>query len=511
MAIWGSSLTSAISGIKASQRALEVTGHNLTNAETKGYTRQRLNLSDYTYSTVGVNGNQEIKVGNGVDIDEVQQIRNTFLDISYRNEVSTMKFYEAQMYGVSEMESILGEQVGGVSYSTIINRLWDSMNELSKHPEGIESRAGFVQNAALLIEQGNQIQKQFSDYQYMLNDKVKDLVDEVNGISSKIQELNGIISSTEIGGANANDYRDQRNNLLDRLGEIIDITYYEDMSGSVIVNAEGRNIIDQTSFTKIQAVIDDPDAPFYKVTWEGGETPVFDLDGIDTKKREDRGELKGVLALRGDKNVDYTYLEDSAKYAEIKDSVLMKTMAQFDYLLQKTVSKINDLVTHDPAVGGNKVYGLDGSEGVPLFIEIKKGVGLKAGNIMINPIIKNNVEKLGLSKDVTDPGDNEVVMNMIKAFEEKTLKIEPDAAYKLSINSYYGSFVAELGGSGKNAINHYNNQSKLVSQVNNQRQSIAGVSTDQELSNMIMFQQAYNANAKVITVIDEMVESLLNL
>lgn len=508
MAIWGSSLTSAISGMSASQRALEVTGHNLTNAETKGYSRQRVNLTDYTYSQVGLDGTRVLKVGNGVDIDDVAQIRNTFLDISYRNEVSTMKFYEAQMYGVSELESILGETVSGISFSKIMGNMWESLNELSKHPEGIETRASFVQSAVLFVEQSNQIQKQMQEYQYMLNDKVKDLVDEVNGISANIVDLNTIIAEAEAGGANANDYRDQRNNLLDRLGEIMDISFYEDISGNVIVNTEGRNIIDSLSYTKIDIKVDSADQPLYRVIWEGSDTSVFSLDNIDPKHHDDRGQLKGVLALRGDQNVDHTYLSDPAKYAEIKDSILMKTMAQFDYLVNKVTTMVNDIVT-------DGTYGLDGTVGEPLFVAIKdltsSSDDLKAGNIKINTDILNDVAKLGLTKDVTEPGNNSVVMEIIGAWNNEDLKIDPNADYKLSINNYYGSLVADLGGDGTNAINHFKNQSMLVNQVNNQRLSVMGVSTDQELSNMIMFQQAYNANAKVISVIDEMVESLIHM
>lgn len=508
MAIMGSSLSSAVSGLSASERALEITGHNLTNAETIGYSRQRVNQSDSHYSVSGFSGQQELLVGTGVSIQQVAQIRDMFLDMSYRDEASTMKFYEAQMYGVNELESILGETVGGTSFSDIIGNMWNALNELSKHPEGLESRASFIQSAVLFVDQANQIQKQMYDYQYMLNDKVNNLVEEVNDISERVVQLNTIIVESEAGGANANDYRDERNNLLDRLGEIIDITYHEEPNGSVVVNAEGYTIIDGISYAEMDTVVTDPNAPLSKPIWKDSGIDVFYGD-IDPKNNEDKGELKGVLALRGDANVDYTYLEDKTKYAEIEDSILMKTMAQFDYLIHKMTTTINSIVTAD-------TYGLDGSAGEPLFLPVKDLTGnptddLKAGNIKINESIKNEVAKLGLTKDPTKPGDNSVVMEIIEAWNEDKLKIDPNADFDLNINNFYSSMIADLGGSGTNAINHYQNQSMLVNQINNQRLSIMGVSTDQELANMIMYQQAYNANAKVITVIDEMVDSLMNL
>ncbi|WP_105616951.1 flagellar hook-associated protein FlgK [Vallitalea okinawensis] len=508
MAIMGSSLSSAVSGLSASQRALEVTGHNVTNAETLGYTRQRVNQSDSHYSLFGFSGQQELLVGTGVSIQEVAQIRDMFLDMSYRDEASTMKFYEAQMYGVSELESILGETVGGTSFSDIIGNMWETLNELSKHPEGLEARASFVQSAVLFVDQANQIQDQMYDYQYMLNDKVNNLVDEVNDISEQIVQLNAIIAEAEAGGVSANDYRDERNNLLDRLSEIIDIKYHEEPNGSVVVNAEGYTMIDGTSYVEMDTVVTDPNAPLSKPVWKDTNIDVFYGD-IDPDNNEDKGELKGILALRGDSNVDYTYLEDSTKYEEIEDSILMKTMAEFDYLIHHITSTINSIVT-------TNTYGLDGTAGEPLFLPVKDLTGnadddLKAGNIMINEDILNDVAKLGLTRDPSLPGDNTVVLEIIEAWNEDSLKINPNADYDLSINNFYSSMVAELGGAGTNAITHYESQSMLVNQINNQRLSIMGVSTDQELTNMIMYQQAYNANAKVITVIDEMIDSLMNL
>lgn len=507
MAVISTGFSSAISGLDASKKALEVTAHNLSNVDTIGFSRQRVDQRDSHYSNIGGLGFNEFKVGTGVSITQITQIRDIFLDMTYRDESSRLKFYEAKMYGVNELEAIIGEKVGGVSFSSILGSIWESLNELEKHPDGIEARGSFVQNAALFADQANEIAKKFDEYQLDLNNKAYNLVEEVNSLTSQISELNKVIAQAEASGAHANDYRDQRNLHLDRLSEIIDIKYREEPNGMVTVSAEGHQVVVGASHVEMDTVITSPDEPFHQPIWKNTQKKVFNDREISTKKDNDKGELKGTLLLRGNKIVDHTYLTDPVKYEEIEDSVLLKTMAEFDYLVHSVTEKFNEILA--PSAGDGP-YGLDGSQGIPLFLKIDNTNPRAAGNIVVNKEVLNDVAKLCLSKDKDDLNDNSVVLEILEAWDNEDLKIDPDAKFEMGINEYYESLVNGLASIGKQSENQFVNQNTLVNQINGQRLSIMGVSSDEELTNMIKYQQAYNANAKVISVMDEMIESLIN-
>lgn len=506
MAIMSAGFSSAMAGLDISKKALEVTAHNLSNAETKGYSRQRVNLGDARYTSLGNSGLKEYKIGSGVSIQDIAQIRNMFLDISYREEASTKKYYEARVNGVEEFEAVLGETVLGTSFATVMSNLWNTMQELSKAPEGIENRGSFVQSAALFVEQASNTFDQFKEYQKTLDRKAMGLVDEVNSLTQKIADYNKIIVKEEASGQRANDYRDERNMALDRLSEIISITSNEDINGMVNVNAEGYQVVNGTSYGLMETRVIGPDAPFERPYWKDTNMPVYSDGKISVEKGNDKGELKGVLIMRGDYIPDYTYLKDPAKFEKIKEQPLLKTMAQFDFVVNNVVEKLNGVV--NPATG-RKPFGLDGSQGINLFSKIDSGKGWTATNIKVNDEVKNNVSKLCLQLDKDAPSDRTIVNKMLDAWNEKDMKITPGAKYSTNVSDFYNQIIGDLGSAGNEAKAELNNQTVLLYQISNQRESSKGVSSDEELANMIRFQQAYNANAKVISVIDKMVETLI--
>ena len=138
------SLIRAASGLAASQNGLYVTGHNLSNANTTGYVRQQSMQQESNYLTIGYQGKDILSVGLGVDVAQIRQIRDSFLDQNYRNEIGRYGFYNAQSQTIDEIEAVLGE-IDGESISQSINDLWDSLNELSKNPSGQETR-GILSN-----------------------------------------------------------------------------------------------------------------------------------------------------------------------------------------------------------------------------------------------------------------------------------------------------------------------------------------------------------------------------
>ncbi len=530
-----SSLSRAMSALRANQTGLTTTAHNLANVNTQGYVKQQVLMNDTSYQTIGRNSTGIMQLGTGTDVQVIRQVRDQFLDAAFREENSRYGFYSAQSTTVDEVESILGE-TEGEAFSKIMNGLWESLSELSKHPEGLETRGSLVQNAVLFIEKANLISQQLQEYQVNMNTEVMNKVDRINDIGHEIKRLNELISSNEVGGAHANDYRDQRNQLLDELSYMVDVDYKEDARGNVQVSVERVPFVTTTDVNEMgviqaenkSAMVDpywpnmgDPTAtpPIYRKVYNFSNPtgPQYD---------NNKGELKGLIMSRGSRAANYTDLQDATVFNdEVKKSAIMTVQAQFDNLVHGVVTMINDVVSPNTAGAldlANAPYGLNGTQGYELFsrkyVDRYDGSGnynvedptndvslYSAGNIEVNKDILLDYNKIALSKTLGDDGDSSVVESILDKWQKPFSVLDPSSSGELDYVDYYNNFVANVGNLGSVAGSEMSNQHTLITQIDNQRSSVMGVSSDEELGNMITFQHAYNAAARVVSTINDMI------
>lgn len=527
------SISRAVTALRTSQQALTTSSHNLANVHTDGYSRQQVIMGDSNYSKVGFNGTTMFQVGLGVDVQAVRQVRDQFLDMAYREENGRNGFYNAQSQSVEEIEVVLGE-IEGESFSEVLNDLWVSLNELSKHPDGLETRGTFIQNAALFVDRSNLISEQLQGYQNQLNTEIVEKVDRINAIGEEIYALNEVISANEIGGANANDHRDTRNNLLDELSGIIEITYKEDQAGNVIVRAENADFVSSIGVNEMQLEAAEDYSLLVSPIWKNGQIPVFDFNHeVSPAKDNDKGYLKGLLLSRGTKDADYRDMQDPIYYEKyIEPSIIMKAQAQFDQLIHGVVTLINDTLAPNTAPPGsvldsaNAPYGLDGSQGTEIFsratLERYDSLGntieedfsdpytlYSAGNIKINPDVLNDYNKIALSPNSGENGSNVIVEDILEAWQSPFAGLEPTSTSVVNFNEYYEGFVTDIGNSGSSVTNIMENQELMLNQINGQRAQLSAVSSDEELASVIKYQHAYNAAAKVVQTIDSMLEQLV--
>ncbi len=611
-----SSLQVGVSGLTASQNALNTTAHNLANVGTKGYTRQQVVMADFAYQKWGVNHISTLQTGLGVNIETVRQVRSSFYDKSYRTEVGRQAFYEAQYESVQEVESMFGE-LEGVAFQDSLKNFWTSIQELSKQPDAIEVRATLVQNAESILERANTIYKQLNEYQLNLNRQISDKVSRVNEIATGISDLNRKISLYESNGVeHANDLRDERNNLLDELGGLINITYKENANGVVTVSAEDMPLVTETGTNKMGVAKVSESSDFLKPVWVAFKADVFNLDRPSTTENQsDIGSLRGLLVARGSEKANYTdipvkpveadytdqnqYKADLAAYEvkaaeynkNVNVSVIMTSQAQFDQLIHGMVTAINDIlapnkeieqaviggvVTVDAdgnqivTVGGdivkdaivkpdgtivkkikvldeeNAPYGMDipdHTQGEALFnrksteryseesiqvydtsgtlqtITVKKYNEedpsdiyslFTLGEIEINSNIKNNYSKIPLSTSKEgDEVDMKTAQDLIDLWSKPFASLSPNSLAVNTFKDYYTNFTGELATKGDELNTISQNQAIMAQNIDDQRQAIMGVSSDEELTNLIKFQHAYNASSRYITVIDQMLEHLL--
>ncbi|MDE6252037.1 MAG: flagellar hook-associated protein FlgK [Lachnospiraceae bacterium] len=577
-----------VSGLQASQTALNTTAHNLSNVYTKGYTRQVSINGDRIYINHGATASGYKQVGLGVDVIATSRVRDILLDKAYRTENSRANFYDAQYDAVTEVCGILGELNDEPFNNTLLN-LENAMKEMAKTPNSETSQAELVMYADQFIYRANAIHDELIEYQNNLDKKIKDIVKRVNYLGEQLAYYNEKIAGVEATGIEkANDFRDQRDLILDELSTYVSITYKEHENRYVNVNVEGVPFVTDTGVYKIglEQLDGEKDSSFVSCVWpqlDGQE--VFDFSrGIDTSDPSQMGSLKGYLFARGDFTADYTdvpnlkdydlttpegneqYNKDVQYYMEnVSSCTLVRAQALFDNLINGIVTMINDVfsptikgmpdgVTSFTDADGNtypddEFYmegnieyldmttstGADGKmppeelfvrDNTERYIEVtgddgntyyilnrKNGMGFeslyKCGNLSINQRIVDDYSKLPFTTQPEKEEDFAKSAELVERWGEKFTNLNPDSLTELTFNAYYQQFVFELGNDGELYYNLAINEADAADTIDEQRKQITGVSSDEELTNMIKFQHAYNASSRYITVISEMLEHII--
>lgn len=546
MSLFGS-LYIGSSGLQTGQNALNTTAHNVSNTQTVGYTRQQVALTDRGYNMLAFNPKAAAnkQTGMGVNYAEVRQVRDCFLDQTYRKESGRSMFYEVSYHTLTEVESLLGE-LNDESFSKSIKNLWEAVQELSKEPASSVTQGLLIQRCSQFVEQASNVYGALSEYQDNLNRQVKDYVKQVNDYADRIYELNKQIVRIECADVeHANDLRDERNYILDELGKLGNISYAEDQDGGVAVKFENHILVNRAQTFEI-AIDTDSDIGFHTPYWKldarkiGVENGVvkYDISNcqmydmsqiISTERDTDVGGLKAVLLARGDHRANYTDLNDPKTYdEEISSSILMNVQAEFDNLIHNIVTQMNG-VLEEAAIkdGGNYLRNEDGTI-LQLFHRISSDEynsdkslireDLSAGsentlftipNLVVNPDLVKEPTRLGFT--ATDKKEDFAVTTALQeVFESKEYTLNPNVTTKSNLVDYYSNMVNQVANAGMVFKSVYENEKTTASSTDNARQQVVGVADEEELSNMIRFQNAYNAASRYITVIDEMIEHILS-
>jgi flagellar hook-associated protein 1 FlgK len=537
------------SGLTTSQNALNTTAHNMANLDTEGYTRQQVSQGTRAYQTLEKK-NEAIawkQIGTGVNYNNCKQVRSEFLDISYRTENGRLAFYDVSVKALEEIEDQL-QEMNGSEFADSLNNLWVSVQELAKDPCSAVTQSSFVTRANEFLTRAKSVYDGLVSYQENMDSTVKTMCDDINKIGDRIRALNEDIVNIESGREEkANDLRDERNLLLDRLGEYGKIDYQEDIFGNVAVLFEGSSFVttdhvnhlgvDTTLESSVgyatpyweyaAKTVDNHDGSKTVVSIEGAH--VYDLtQNISTVTNTDIGKLRSVLLARGDHNATYHDItEDSEFYnTNIAQSVIMNVQAEFDQMVHTVMTTINDIMENaesnpaflDGSVGEAKEFTLFScaNEEDKLTYDISKEkpagtvlTGFTIKNTQINPKLIQE-PTLFTYRTVDGNEDNDTVTKIKEAFTKENYVLNPNVSTRNSFVTYYNSLVSQVANSGDVYNSIKEAQEQTVSSVQSAREQIVGVSSDEELEFMIMFQNAYNASSRYINVVSEMLEHLVS-
>lgn len=557
------SLYVGASGLQNAQNAINTTANNLANVDTKGYVRQQVRYADKNYtilkdSRANVNMQQS---GLGVSIGDVVHARDIFLDKTYRQETGRMSFYSARYETATYVEDLM-QELNGQQFKQSVSDLWQAFQEVSTKPADSTNQNLVLQKADLLVSRTQKLYSDLQNYQSNINNQIKDDVDRVNTIGNRIYELNLQIQKVEAGGTEtAMTLRDERDNLLDELGNYGRIEVTEDATGFAYVDMEGVRFVDENRCYNMGLKAADGTG-FYTPYWpqqsdveKGQYVPVFRLSGeISSEMNNDIGSIKSKLLVRGD---TYGRREDMASeesYGNIEGCTLMEVEAELDVLFSNIVRSMNDIycpntettsaftskdgVTYPAGtkildeencargvdgelpprelftrIGIDRYTKVTGTDGKTYYVYNEEDPDVSStryaiGTITVNSDLKRQITLMPAYKK-DGSVDYEMGAKLAAAWEVKDMKLNPYDQKPCTFEEYYDKIVDQLGIEGNTYKSVTETLSGAVSSVDSKRQQVSGVSSDEELSNMIKFQSAYNAASRFMNVISEMTETIV--
>lgn len=590
-----------VSGLQSSQNALNTTANNLANVDTTGYVRQQVLFADRNYvtfnETTAVSKQQS---GLGVYIGDVIHSRDVFLDRSYRTESGRQAFYAATYEATNEVETYF-QEMEGQAFQDALEDFWTSFQELYKTPDDSVSQNLVVQKAQLFVSRANAVYSGLQSYQYNINTQISDNIDQVNKLGDTIQDLNLQIMKVEAGGIEtAMTLRDARDQALDELSSLVDISYNETADGIVKVSIEGTEFIDESRCYHIEKKTDKLTG-FITPYWgylsdvnKGKYVNVFDFGSrdISTENKNDMGELKALVLARGDHIANYTDIEglDQDTYNDSTGmSVMLRAEAQLDQMIHGIVTALNDVLCPN-VTAEDTIKNLTNGAATTLDVTLADGstVTLNANTKILdvdncatgsdkqlppqelfsrigterytkatytyqpvdengNPKVDANGNPVTETKEIyiyneEDPNDttkqytlqslsvNEALVidetllphlcqngdvdyalaaKLAGVWDEERLTLNPNDTKACSFKDYYKDMIGEMATYGNVYNSTATSLTGTVASVDNQRQQVIGVSSDEELTYMIKYQNAYNAASRFINVVNEMIEHLL--
>ena len=542
------------------QKAINVTGNNIANVNTPGYSRQKLNLqtANPLQSPIGL-------MGRGVDAVGIEREYDRFLGVQINTESETLGRWQTQKETMEIIEAIFDEGPDfGLNRS--LSDFWNAWQDLSNDAPNFNERMVLQAKGTTLAASFNRISNDLQKAQEGIDLSIEGAVEDINQLTREIANLNQKILESEAASQVANDYRDMRDLALKDLSEIIDINSYEDANGNVTVSVgSGQTVVERNSNWLLDTHVNA--FGFKDIDWINTDGTSQNITG-----RIANGKVKGWLESRDvtiegylgrldemantliseintvhasgyglDESTGHQFFTGGLFGAINSSSSSLSIQGQSTITGSITISLVgggtagSELVTSDPTSGNITVAIEDGvSTGAQIAAALQAHADINsvtatapgaawnlgagsdvvsiggdhaAEDIQVNAAIVNNLDLIAAaSTQAGVPGDNSNAIAIANLQYSKTMNSNSS-----TFDEYYHSLVSEVGSNVQNTNAYYNHQSDMLIHMENRREALSGVSLDEEMINLVKFQNAYDATAKLIATADELMQTVLNL
>lgn len=455
-------VNSALSALNTYQVAIDVTNNNIANSETAGYSRQRavIQARDSVSLTTGT-------IGGGVTISKIERIYDSFLTSQLCSANEDYGKWEAETETLASIEEVFSD-TDDSGLSSALSDFWNGWQDVVNDPSDSSARSVLTSTADTLAKTFNSMSSELSGIQKDIDNSVADTVNSINDLVQQIADVNQKIADADASGMDTNTYKDSLDLLVQELSSFVDIHTYTNEAGQTCVQlVSGKPLVEGIA------------------TWS-----------LFTETNSTTG-LKDILWTdSGGGSAVITQEISSGKlggYLEVRDEVITSYQDKLDELAVSIMEQVNALHT-----GG---YDLDGESGVAFF----SGAG--ASDLAVNSEILDDPGKIAASTTADGVPDNGSNATAIANLQDSLVLDSGTSTF----SDYYASMVSDIGSTVSSAESMYSTQSDLVEFCENQCASVSGVSQDEEMAKLVLYQSAYSSAAKVITILDEMLQTLIDM
>lgn len=432
------------------QSAIDTTSGNIANINKEGYSRRRVDLSNLTAGIPGIG-----RIGLGVNVEDVTRIRQRMIEYQLYQETQGLGRYETGEMMLKQLEGIYAES-SGAGLSNILSEFWGSWNDLANDPESQANRAVVKDKGVVLANTFNRIHTDMQNMQNQLAYEIESKIKSVNQISEQIAVINNQIQLS-----NSPDLKDERDILIADLAEMINIKVRENDQGQVNITTSGLLLVSEAEASELTMSVSRIDE-YNNIT--------ISFQNMDHQPDIFSGQLKSLIDIHNERipaNID-----------------------KLNELARSIAENVNNL--HSSGYNLNNITGLT-------FFDDNVG---GASDIRVSDAIVNDASLIASKASITGPGNGDMAM-AISNLQFDTFVNGQTAS------DYYISMVSLLGSEIQDMEFMHSSQQVIVDQIYYQKESISGVSLDEEMTRLIQYEQAYEAAIRVINTVDEMVETLL--
>ena len=448
----------AVSALRAHQYAMSVTGHNIANVNTEGYRRQEVVFTSgcptkgmFTFEGMG-----SPLLGTGVLVHSIRSMQADFMDNQMRSAHQWLGMWQSKDESLQRIEPLLSEP-GDAGLSSVMDKFWNSWQDLAATPESLTGRIGVVESSAALADRIRTLYGNMRTLQAETDNSIVAKVKDVNQLAHEIANLDEQITRSTLGGYQPNDLLDKRDLLVENLAKIVKIESHGIAGAEMIISVGGKALVQGNHVTEI-GVAEGPNG-WSQPAWSDDNSAAL-ITG---------GELKGLT--------------------DVRDVLIEGYIGSLDEIAQAIVTRVNALHSAGYDLNGNKA----GNFFTP---------GTGASDISVDSDIVNSPDRVAAS-GIGTSGDNSLANLIIKVRDELLVDGQ-------TVGTAYAALVAKIGSHAKEAASRSEAYDLSLKQLDTQRESVSGVSLDEETINMTKFQQAYNAAARIFTIMDEMIDTVVN-
>ncbi len=438
-------------GMLLTQFGVQITGKNVSNVNTEGYSRQRVDVNPILPEILS-----GFSMGSAINGDTLRRIREDFVDRQYWSQISLASRYTSEEALLEQIEGVLPSS-NDTGLGIILDEFWSAWNDLANDPESSVTRTIVRDRARTLADNFNRVYREFVSFQSTISDEINTKISEINNLTGQIAELNKVSAGDNL------DLEDQRDRLIDRLSQLINVTVQRE-GNSVLISSSGTMLV--TGRTSIDLSTDE-------VTDDNGIGQItMMISGTDRDVEVASGEIVALMSVYND---------------DIPD-----LLERLDTLAVAIADEVNAI--HRTG------FNLAGVTGLDFFASTTEG----AGSFAVDSSIVANVDLIASSDTIGEPGNG----NIAKALADLA---DAEIIGDQTAGEYYRALVGTLGNRIQEIGFLKSNQDKIVEHLDIQRKSISGVSMEEEMTRMVQLEQAFTAASRLVSTADELTQTVLEL